>query len=326
MRALGIVWLVRFPFPPLHFSFATSMRKKTLGFTLVELLVVIAIIGMLIALLLPAVQAAREAGRRAHCANNLHQLGLGLENYENAMNEYPPGRNGCDGINTGDCGKAGGSAEHRNGGSGWLLVLPYLEMSAERDLCTEKQNAAFPGYVFLTPPASLYQTRPSVFKCPSDTAELLYGARGTSSYAFVHGRRGPDEGISGNMKVFNTGLFVYLHKIPRREVTDGLSHTMFIGEVYDGHRNDVPSRWTVASRHEDNLRSTVNPINTPPGKGITTSPYGIALNGAMGSRHPQGAQFAFGDVSVRFLSDLISLSVYRAMSTRNGGETVDVRQ
>jgi len=255
------------------------MASKKSGFTLVELLVVIAIIGILIALLLPAVQAAREAARRTHCLNNLKQLVLALDNYEETNKKYPPGRNGCDGINTGDCGRdRSGSSPHRNGGSGWLLVLPFLEMGNEKNQCAVQLHPTYPGYEFLTPPASLYKTRPAAFLCPSDTAEATVGGRGTSSYVFVHGRRGPDEGISGNMKVFNTGMFVYLH--------------------------------------------TVNPINTPPGTGVTTSPYGIRLNGAMGSRHSGGAQFGFGDGSTHFIRDNVSLSVYRALSTRSGGEGV----
>jgi prepilin-type processing-associated H-X9-DG protein len=148
---------------------------------------------------------------------------------------------------------------------------------------------------------------------------------GVSSYVFVHGSMGPDQGISQQMKMYNTGIFNYLETTKRGAVRDGLSNTMAVGEVYDGHRDDFSNRWTQAHRHLDNLRSTTNPINTPPATGITTSPYPPqVMNGAMGSRHPGGAQFAFADGHVQLLTENMSLTVYRALSTKNGKEAVSV--
>lgn len=162
--------------------------------------------------------------------------------------------------------------------------------------------------------------------CPSDTSQPYIATGGldaaTGSYAFVHGRRGPDEGIDGDMKVNNTGMFNYKRFHTRAEMTDGSSNMMIVGEVIDAHTDESQNIWTNGSRHLSSLRSTVNPPNTKPGTGITTSPYGIELNGAFGSRHSRGLNFAFADGHVQFISDTIDLATYKALSTRSGDENV----
>lgn len=299
------------------------MRSRH-GFTLVELLVVIAIIGILVAMLLPAVQAAREAARRSSCSNNLKQIALGLENYEGTFKIYPPGRVGCDGINTGPC--AGDAPIQRVGTSGFVMLLPFLENQPLYDQFDFNDGPWGQTGTWEAPNKLGIETRPEYITCPSDTAQPWVSTSGlqaaTGSYAFVHGRMGPSSGISANLKLYNTGMFAYRIAYMRRHNPDGTSSTIYVGEVIDGQHEQSRNIWTQAGRHESSLRNTENPINTPRGTGITTSPYGIPLNGVFASRHPGGAQFGFGDGHVAFISENIDLATYRALSTREGEEPV----
>ncbi|HEY1066419.1 MAG TPA: DUF1559 domain-containing protein, partial [Pirellulales bacterium] len=112
------------------------------GFTLIELLVVITIIAILIALLLPAVQAIRAAARQAQCQNNLKQIGIALANYETIRKCYPPGRMGCDGITSGPC--AGNTNQQRTGTSAFPMLLPQLEMQPLFDQLKFMNGGLFP--------------------------------------------------------------------------------------------------------------------------------------------------------------------------------------
>lgn len=297
------------------------------GFTLIELLVVIAIIAILVALLLPAVQQAREAARRSQCKNNLKQIGLALANYEQTHQIYPPGRLGCDGISTGPCN--GNPNYTRVGISAFVLLLPELEASTLYQQFDPDLLAWGMGTAWVAPNKAALETRPPFMICPSDVSQpFLSAASGaidaaTGSYALVHGTRGPSNGISPTMKVYNTGPFNYKTPYRARDITDGLSNTMFVGEVFESHTPESQNIWTVAGRHEHCLRTAENPINTPPGTGIVTAPYGVNLNGAFGSRHVGGSHFAFGDGHVAFLGENISLTIYKALATRQGGEVVD---
>lgn len=299
------------------------MNRIRRGFTLVELLVVIAIIGILVALLLPAVQAAREAARRMQCSNNLKQIGLANLNYEDTYKVFPPGRMGCDGINTGSCN--GNANNQRVGTSALVCMLPFLENQPLHDSMDLNTGLYSLAYGMNAQNRAAVRIRPKFVVCPSDTAEQERDIGGypaaTGSYAMVHGVLGPNQGISGNMKVFNTGIYVYKVTFKHANIIDGTSSTMIYGETYDGQLDEVYNIWTMGSRHHT-LRSTVNPPNTPPGQGITTAPYGPRLNGAFASRHPGGTMFAFADGHVQFIAENIDLPTYRALATREGGEPV----
>jgi len=237
---------------------------------------------------------------------------------------------GCDGINSGPCN--GNPNYQRVGTSGFVPILPYLELQAVYERF-DFNNSPWPtvaGANWPTTSADAVTARPAVFVCPSDTSKpgiaVSNLAMATGSYAFVSGSYGPSQGINDNVKINNNGMFVYKYTYGKKDCVDGLSNTTFVGEVIDSHTNLSQNLWTIGGRHEHCLRNTENPLNTPPGTGITTSPYGIPLNGAFASRHPGGANFVFGDCGVTFMSENVDLTVYRALSTRTGGESLSFRR
>ena len=292
------------------------------GFTLVELLVVIAIIGILIALLLPAVQAAREAARRSSCTNNLKQIGLALHNYHDTNKTFPPARQGGDGTKPPNF-RGAYTIYSRSGQSGMVNILPYLELQALLDSLTVNNLPLFsPVSGWDAGLDAARGMRPPVFVCPSDISEPLFGVDATSSYAFCPGRNGPPSISTGSVKCTNTGMFMYYYPHKIADCKDGTTNVIFVGEVLESDTSNSVNRWARCSRHVDNHRTTVNPINTPPGTGITRNESnGVdRRNGAFGSYHPGGGNFLLGDGSVRFISETIDLTTYRALSTRNGGE------
>jgi prepilin-type N-terminal cleavage/methylation domain-containing protein/prepilin-type processing-associated H-X9-DG protein len=302
------------------------------GFTLIELLVVIAIIAILIGLLLPAVQKVREAAARMKCQNNLKQLAIAVAAYHDARGQYPQGRLGCDGItNAPWCDYANNPVNDpvgRSGTSGFVLILPYMEADALHRSFDPNDPPWNPSGTWQTMGKTVVESRPSFVVCPSDTSQtfVVSGSlnAATGSYALVHGKIGPSQGIAGTLKVNNTGIFNYRRTHRIADIADGTSNMMIIGEVIDAHTNLSYNIWTQAGRHESSLRSTENPLNTKPGTGITTSPYGIPLFGGFGSRHTGGGNFAFADGHVQFITDGIALATYQALSTKAGSEVVNL--
>lgn len=296
------------------------------GFTLTELIVVLAIISLLAGLLLPAVQLVRERARWLQCSSRLGQVVLAIQAYEGALGSLPPGRVGCDCSTRLPCGRGPDSTRPRS--SGFTQILPFMELTTiyERLAFSTRPGSVFPetGCGFGNDAnnwddnlGGVLQQRPKLFVCPSDTAEPLLGEVATASFALVHGRYGPSFGIDEfRVKYQNTGPFGYRLAYRSQDVVDGLANTLFVGEVHDGHLPESANRWFIATRHADSLRTTDNPLNTPPGMGAVDVRYGPRQNGAFGSRHPGGANFACGDGHVEFLSDAIDLVVYRSKATR----------
>ncbi len=307
-------------------------RGSGRGFTLIELLVSLAVIALLVALLLPAIQAAREASRRMACANNLKQLALAIGLYEGVNRTLPAGRVGCD--DTGDkitlreC-PAGLSPDKKNAASAFVTLLPELE---EQPLCDAlavangglwNRNMNDLGWYSIEGKRRGVAERPAVFVCPSDIAAPLSEVylpviAATGSYALAQGSLPPGT-PSEVIKFRNTGPFLYVTRRKMQQLTDGASQTMLLGEVTLADVWESSNTWTYALSTADCLRSTANPLNTPPGAGVIFTAYN-RQNGAFGSHHPGGGQFAFADGHVEFLSDSIDSTMYQALSTIAGAD------
>jgi prepilin-type N-terminal cleavage/methylation domain-containing protein len=301
------------------------MSKR--GFTLVELLVVIAIIGVLVALLLPAVQAAREAARRAQCVNNEKQIALAALNYEDANKALPRGHWSGE-----SCNKTKWSSRW----SAFVSVLPYIEEQSlfdqlNTDIGPSYQSGNSAAWANVAGRLDAMLKTPKAFRCPTsdapqfsedpDPSVFVDHKLAIGDYAFMTGVRGPSWGNGCAVKDENTGPFLYGKEVRIRNITDGLSHTVFLGEVIEPHTRKSSNVWTFASRHADSLRSTENPLNTPPGM-LSVVPSGntAGCNGAFGSKHTGGGHFAFGDGRVMFIADEISSDIYNALGTIAGNE------
>ncbi len=327
------------------------MKIKRRGFTLVELLVVIAIIGILVALLLPAVQSAREAARRMQCVNNLKQLSLAALNHESTLSEFPAARTGCDGL-LGVCagmkqmGNVAGVNLRTQGASVFVHLLPYIEQQALFDQFDLENKTIWDagqwnGWHSDVKLVAAMATPLNELKCPSDAelqsfSEYTHQAPveirpATSSYAGVAGDVGPalgndplfpnrsdSRGKAYELKYNNTGVFFYVRRIQLREITDGTTKTMFFGETINGHTAENVNIWSNGNRCTSSMRTTVTPLNTIPGPIVVGASNTVTpgSHGGFNSRHPGGANFSMGDGSVAFVQDDIDERQYRAMSTR----------
>lgn len=311
-----------------------KQKKDRHGFTLVELLVVIAIIGTLVALLLPAVQSAREAARRTTCVSRMRQSALGILEYEAATHFFPPGRTGCD--DTGDlmdhpiC-PPGLPATKKTAASGFVEILPYIEY---HDLYDDldigegglwNRNVDDLGWYRDRSKCKGVKVHIEILHCPSDPSRAISDVyepvkAATSSYALMQGSLGPDSPLHIS-KFENDGMFLYVVRRKPAQVTDGLSKTMMIGEVVLSDAWESSNTWSYALVNADCLRTTRNPLNTQPGAGVVLE----RQNGAFGSYHPGGGNFCFADGHVEFVADSIEQRVYEAKSSIRGGHELSGR-
>lgn len=311
-----------------------ALPRVRLGFTLVELLVVIAIIGVLVALLLPAVQAARESARRARCMNNLKQLALGCHNHEQALGTLPRG-----GTERGLPVPAGANDESCCGENGaywsWIArILPYIEQDAlykqanipTNTIGQSKAQVAIPLAVVYCPSSNanskMTMSNPADF--PAGTMILgvtCYKGNQGSNWdvgQWINIRYGDvREGMRNGDGVLFRNDARALPVLRLNQVTDGTSNTIMIGEVIP----EVEDRNAWAYTNGAYATCAI-PINVKDANGKWFPPGQWQNNYSFRSRHPGGAQFAFCDGSVRFLNDNIPLQTYRALATRDVGEVV----
>jgi prepilin-type N-terminal cleavage/methylation domain-containing protein/prepilin-type processing-associated H-X9-DG protein len=308
------------------------------AFTLVELLVVIAIIGILVALLLPAIQAAREAARRMSCSNNLKNIGTATADYEHTKKSLPPARLGPDSTASREV-MSLTTPEKRSGASGFVLLLPFYEEKALFDkLDIYRNGGIYPAGMFTTSPhwrtperEEALHTSLDLLRCPS-TRSPRYSESSSytswnlkpavGSYAFVGGHRGPTGANPVNAcmtKHHNTGPHLYWNTVKVRKILDGLSKTISVGEVIEEHTEASSNVWSYVLRYADCYRVTDVALNTPPEvDAVVVGENTANVNGAFASYHPGGAQFVYLDAHVEFLNEDIDFDLYQNMSTIAG--------
>ncbi len=315
--------------------------RRNLGFTLVELLVVIAIIGILLALLLPAVQMAREAARRSQCGNRLRQLALAVQNHESAHRRLPSG-----GVFT-------GSSAGSYGCSWWAAMFPYIELDQlhrNLDLRGETTPEGNVGWLGGASPNRhngqlLHQLEISVMFCPSsdvtrsvtiapenyEVALPQYvGIAGSANHASAFTVQTYD---AGDGVVSKGGAFVLNEGVRLASVTDGTSSTLLIGEqsdwCYDGAGNpilcdsDCSHSFFMGQRFNGfrrtfNLTTVMHKINENSwdARGVAGN---CGPNRPILSPHPGGAHLAALDGSVHFVSEATDVNVLYALADRDDG-------
>ena len=298
-----------------------SRQAHQRGFTLVELLVVISIIGVLVSLLLPAVQAAREAARRTSCNNNLKQIGLALHTYHDTYRVLPPGWVAFN-PSTG--------RPHWLGEPGWAWsarILPFME-----------QTNVYEGLIHPELPitddanAEARATPIPVYRCPSDIGARTFGLRGGDPYFGSGGGFRPVDLATGNYPgVFGTvdfhdichgakcegnGSIIFQRGIRFADVRNGLSQTFVVGERSS---KKAPSTWVGMVTGGEHAPARIVAVATyPPNSEQEPEHYFHNFS----SFHPNGTNFVLADGSVRLVTETIEEQLYHALCTRAGNEVV----
>lgn len=317
-----------------------SRRSLRGGFTLVELLVVIAVIGILVALLLPAVQAAREAARRTQCANNLKQMGLGLHNYHDVFNRLPMGLVG------GGPGQPSGSPN--DDGFGWACaILPYIEQQPLYDRVRPNGRPGVFQAWYTTGggvPWPGGETKVGTYKCPSSILPAIVPASFAIPGNSLSGALPPkrpwwvgyatnDYKGAGGSCFGDDGVLQKNSEIPGgrnfADIIDGLTNVVLVGEsAYVNANKTSPTSfddwpvWIGGLGEDEQIRfngRTTAPINC----GCRRSNWMTWLSDdcAFGM-HPGGAMFVFCDGSVHFLSENINIDTWCRMNSASDGNPI----
>ncbi len=315
------------------------MHRRCRGFTLVELLVVIAIIGILIALLLPAVQSAREAARRIQCVNKMKQLGLALHNYHSAHGCFASGYI----SNKATTGSSWcyGESSCKNHGAPWtVLVLPYLEQAALYDSFDFRKTFTSTSHCpadgsYSSNNHLVWETPLSIYQCPSDPNSQ--GDVNNINYLGVQGGGDYSEApCKTNSRVFFlNGVLYHNSKTRISQIPDGSSNVFLLGETRyiptPPHRPDGKTyggwasgpRMDTSGTNPYSLAAATLQINSVEGSGgdpnTRVPDMYYQMSKLFGSFHSGGCNFTMGDGSVHFVSETINLEVYQAIAVRNDG-------
>ena len=356
---------------------STHSREPRAAFTLVELLVVTAIIGILVGLLLPAVQSAREAARRIQCTNNLKQLGLAIHNYQSAHRVFPAGYCSYATRNGNAPSWAGIDPNTWDAAPGWgwaSLILPFIEQG------NVSNTLQFEQPIWAPVNRQMVRTQMPVFLCPSASGEqsafevrdeaqnpLRFGGErlelGRSNYVASHGQEScwgecgssttgivftniytgttKTVAINGDASKVADGPFYRNSRVSFRDVTDGTSNTIFLGEHSSllsekSWVGVVPGAFThpkfLTPENGPDAAATLTLVHAGPSGGeldITGAPIIHPVNfptyhvGQMFAEHLGGGQVCFGDGSVRFVAETVDLYVWAELSSMAEGEVVN---
>ncbi|WP_040352350.1 DUF1559 domain-containing protein [Blastopirellula marina] len=316
------------------------MVKRNRGFTLVELLVVIAIIGVLIALLLPAVQQAREAARRIQCVNQMKQIGLALHNYHDTHKGFPPGGIVAEKVTKGLGDNWCNSGSATQGAPWTVLILPFMEEGSRHDQYDFKLplSASFTSQVSSSSQNyPLWYEQNNKYQCPSDPASgngvnnlNYFGVQGGGSSSNVNCS-------GGNSNVFFVNGIMFANSNSKfRDITDGTTKTFLVGETKyhlteSGTTSTFYLSWASSIRlgtgstmpHPATLAGTYEPINSRIPTGGTVPASGAdsrtGYSRLFGSFHPGGCNMLLADASVDFTAETINLDIYRQLGIRNDG-------